>query len=317
LNHDQAAYNVYTYDSQTSAVSHMGAINFYPENWYVERWLDNTRFALQASQSDAGTYGTRYLFIGDVTEADSLQQIASQYIIAPRFEDDPPRYVWSFWNEDNGPQYFVRMYDLNTDSTAIFFSGECVPLEGFGCPTVAAYPNDSFTSGDVSRLALLFTTPLSLEPKLLEIYEPFNRELIYSTELTDAGSVEWLDAKRLLLLNVSMDLVSGTSSGRVVDTSGQPPIETEIERVYPFESLSPDREWLLVWAVGPDDGAVNVLNLQTGEETPLLHPDTYGSYTALLAWVEDEPHTVLARVDMLTGGNPAPVTVWRVGLNDG
>ncbi|MBC7811896.1 MAG: hypothetical protein H7175_12150, partial [Burkholderiales bacterium] len=87
--------------------------------------------------------------------------------------------------------------------------------------------------------------------------------------------------------------------------------------IYPFESLSPDREWLLVWAVGPDDGTVNVLNLETGEETPLFRPlSPESDFTALLAWDANEPHTVLARIQTLANsGIPDSVGLWRIGLN--
>jgi len=315
LNRDVGVYNIYSLDNETGGMSGIGQIHFFPETLVVERWLDETRFALQASQDDAGTYGTRYLFVGDVTESGSLKEIGSQYVLSPRFEDNPPRYLWVTTVDDaSGTIYGVHMYDVATEISAIFFSRPCIEVAEFGCATVTAHPNDSYTFGDATRFALLFSTPLSLEPKLLEVYEAFNQDLIYSTELTDSGRVEWLDANRLLLFNVSIDLVSGTSNGRLVDTSGASPTETDIERIYPFESLSPDREWLLVWAVGPDDGAVNVRNLETGEETPLFRPSS--DYTALLGWDENETHTVLARIQTLANsGIPDPVGLWRIGLN--
>lgn len=307
---DVERYSVYVYETESGEVDTLGESLPDTEIIWVDRWLDDTQVALR-STTYSGTYGVDTVYVGDVTQPDSLREIATQYVLSPRFEPDPARYVWV---TDDGQQHSVHSYNAASGEDRILFQRECVLLDEFGCATITAHENASFADGTAARLALLIGTPLSIAPKQLEVYDLANDELIYTAELMDIGRVEWLDADTLVLHNVEYDLAAGTVDGRLVRFGSDGVEEMNLQRVYStagIDALSERNRQIFVWALGPDDGAVNVRDLTTGDEMPLLCAPPQG-YIVYLEWDESAPNTVQATImdDAYT-----LLARWKIALN--
>lgn len=217
---DQSRVTVYAYDDETGDTLILGqtADDLDTEYLYLSRWLDDTRAELRA-ETGGGTYNWRSVYLADVTMADSLTEVARDYVARPRFGEHPPRYEWSV--EDGLTETFtVYRYDVETDETQALYSAPCDLRDdlqnALSCHMVTPTTNADFTDeGDSTRLLMNMGDSIK-EVKTIEVRAVPDGDLLYTVDALAMGYGDWLSADTFAVFNLAFDFELAGFAGKFI-----------------------------------------------------------------------------------------------------
>lgn len=135
---EASPYTLYSYDVASDEFHTLGTSQSYADYFQIGNWIDDTHILIRDGLDMSDGY--RNVNVGDITRANSLEYIATQFAYQPRYFDNPPRIMWV----TTEPPYPSRMearktllsvheYDLRTHQSAVILERNC---EHFGCDLV-------------------------------------------------------------------------------------------------------------------------------------------------------------------------------------
>jgi hypothetical protein len=123
-NFSPPVYTVYSYQVSEGIFNRVGSTGFAQYISFSD-WVDNLHPLIRAGMVFEG--GNHEVYVGDVTVADSLKQIADQYAYKPRYFRNPDRLFWiSFdWEKDKDTPKSVNQYSFVSQQTKLLLKRSC------------------------------------------------------------------------------------------------------------------------------------------------------------------------------------------------
>jgi len=210
---------VYGYDFQTNLLIRLGSVS--GSAIHITEWIDETRVFIYATDQADMTFPWQNYYLGDVTQADSLEQVTQ--VFKPNYitlRDNPKRYEWVSYKDQ---RCYLTELNWETDQITDY------PLNGL-CSEGTIIPD-----GSNDRLYFEFYWPDNAFGMGYPIKQPTSSELVRYNPFTGTridllnGEIEWVEA-------ISPD---GLSAAVIMDDNDcfeAYPREDPLENLPPCES---------------------------------------------------------------------------------
>lgn len=245
---DQTQYDVYATDLQTNQTILLGqtVADLSTESIYVYDWISETQVSFRA-ETGGGTYNWRSFYVADVTQADSLAELARDYVSRPRYETNPKRIEWAV---EDGIQETLTVYQYNFEREAqeVLYVGTCQLRDDLGLETSCHMVTPNSNTGWVAThepTHLILNRGDSIHPtKLIELRSLPEGKLIYTIEALGGGHAEWLAVDTIAVYEIAFDFKARGYAGKFIRFADDAVIQEEPFIVSVGEDLNTLPSWL-------------------------------------------------------------------------